>query len=394
MSLSFSASRDHADRRDLRHADAGDDARRADRARTDADLDRVRAGIDQRLGRIAGHDVAGDDRHVRIRLARPAHAFDHAARMTVRGIDDEHVDARVDQRRDALFGIAADADRRADAQAFAIVLARVRIVARLLDVLDRDQAAQTKRIVDDQHLLDAVLVQQRQHFVLGSALLHRDQPLLARHDVLDRILGLLLEAQVAVGDDADELLAIDHRHAGDVVRARDLHDFADRGLRRHRDRIADHARFELLDQAHFGRLAFDGHVLVDDADAAGLRHRDGEARFGDGIHRRRDDRQVQADRAGQAGAKIDVARKYARKRGNERNVVEGESFGEDAHDLFYRHEVVLARDPGADRMRRPDVARNGLLQAAIAPPVRTSARPALARTVCGYTARRIRLPCR
>ena len=44
---------DHADRRDLRHADTGDDARGADRTGTDADLDRIRAGIDQRLGCFA-----------------------------------------------------------------------------------------------------------------------------------------------------------------------------------------------------------------------------------------------------------------------------------------------------------------------------------------------------
>ena len=37
--------------RDLRHADAGDDARRADRAGTDADLDRVGAVVDERLAR-------------------------------------------------------------------------------------------------------------------------------------------------------------------------------------------------------------------------------------------------------------------------------------------------------------------------------------------------------
>ena len=126
------------------------------------------------------------------------------------------------------FGIAADADRSADAQPLAIVLARIRIVARLLDVLDRDQATQAERIVDDEHFLDAVLVQQRQHFLFGSAFLDRDQTLLARHDVLDRIVRFLLEAQVAIGDDADELLAVDDRHAGDVVRARDLHDLADR----------------------------------------------------------------------------------------------------------------------------------------------------------------------
>ena len=51
---------DRVDRHDLRHADAGDDARGADRARADADLDRVGAGLDQRLRRRAGGDVAAD----------------------------------------------------------------------------------------------------------------------------------------------------------------------------------------------------------------------------------------------------------------------------------------------------------------------------------------------
>ena len=49
------------DRRELRHADAGDDARGADRARADADLDRVGAGVDQRLRAVGGGDVAGHD---------------------------------------------------------------------------------------------------------------------------------------------------------------------------------------------------------------------------------------------------------------------------------------------------------------------------------------------
>ena len=53
------------DRGELRHADARDDARRADRARADADLDRRRARLDQRLGALGGRDVAADDRQLR-----------------------------------------------------------------------------------------------------------------------------------------------------------------------------------------------------------------------------------------------------------------------------------------------------------------------------------------
>ena len=43
-------------------------------------------------------------------------------------------------------------------------------------------------------------------------------------------------------------------------------------------------------------------VLVDDADAAKLGHDDGHAAFSDGIHRRRDERDVEADLPGQARA--------------------------------------------------------------------------------------------
>ena len=48
------------DRRDLRHADAGDDPRRADRPRPDAHLDRVRPRLHQRPRPFRRGDVAGD----------------------------------------------------------------------------------------------------------------------------------------------------------------------------------------------------------------------------------------------------------------------------------------------------------------------------------------------
>jgi hypothetical protein len=52
---------------DLRDTDARDDTRRTDRARADADLDGVGAGVDECERRLIGHDVAGDDL-----LRRPA----------------------------------------------------------------------------------------------------------------------------------------------------------------------------------------------------------------------------------------------------------------------------------------------------------------------------------
>ena len=72
-------------------------------------------------------------------------AVEHALRMAVRRVDDDHVDARRDQRLDALLGVAAGADRGADAQPAELVLARVRMLGRLQDVLDGDEPAQLHR---------------------------------------------------------------------------------------------------------------------------------------------------------------------------------------------------------------------------------------------------------
>ena len=64
-------------------------------------------------------ELAGEARDARDHL-------DDAARVAVRGVDDEHVDARVDQRLRALERVRPDADRGADAQPALRVLRRVR----------------------------------------------------------------------------------------------------------------------------------------------------------------------------------------------------------------------------------------------------------------------------
>ena len=58
---------------------------------------------------------------------------EHVRGVAVRGVEDEHVDAGLDERLGALERVRADADRRADAQPAARVLRRVRV----LDALRR-----------------------------------------------------------------------------------------------------------------------------------------------------------------------------------------------------------------------------------------------------------------
>ena len=144
----------------LRHADAGDDAGGADRSGPDAGLQAVRARVDQRLGRVAGRDVARDQLDVELRLD-PPHHLDDRARVAVRGVDDEHVDLGGDERGRALERVRADADGGADPQPAPLVLRRERVPLPLLDVLDRDQAPEGARPVDDRELLDLVATEQQ-----------------------------------------------------------------------------------------------------------------------------------------------------------------------------------------------------------------------------------------
>jgi hypothetical protein len=141
---------------------AGDDAGGADGARTDADLDRVGARVDERLGALAGRDVAADDLHVRVAgsffSGGPCRA---ASDVAVGGVGDEHVDAGVDQRGGPLPGVAEVADGGTDQQAAVGVLGGVGELLGLHEVLDRDQAGEPTGLVDQRQPLALVLAQQR-----------------------------------------------------------------------------------------------------------------------------------------------------------------------------------------------------------------------------------------
>ena len=151
-----------------------------------------------------GGDVAGDHLDRVGELLDPRHRFQHARGMAVRGVDHDEIDAGVDQPLGALEAVLADRGRGGDAQPALRVLAGVRMRDRLLDVLDGDQADAAILVVDHQQLLDAVLVQQPLGLVLADALAHGDEVLL-RHQLRDLLRRIGGEADVAVGQDADQL---------------------------------------------------------------------------------------------------------------------------------------------------------------------------------------------
>ena len=178
----FQAAGDVGHGRDLRHTDTGDDARGADGAGANTHLDCIGTGIGQVARGFGGGDVAGDHLQIGPLGLDGLHRVDDALRMTVGGIDHHDIDAGIAQRGHAIHRIGRRAHCSADAQATGLVLAGTRVVGGFLEVLDGDHAAQLGVGADHQHLLDAVLVQQVQHFVLGGVFTHRDQPLARGHD--------------------------------------------------------------------------------------------------------------------------------------------------------------------------------------------------------------------
>ena len=176
---------------------------------------------------------------------------------------------------------------------------------------------------------------------------HRDEPLARRHDLADWRVVTGLEAQVAVGDDADHALALDHGQARDLVRALQLDRVAHRHVLRDRDRVAQHARLVALDLEHLGGLLRGRHVLVHDADAAFLRERNREAGFGDGIHRRRHERDVQCDVPGEFCRQLHVAGKYRRVGGDEQHVIEGQRLLNQPHSCPHDAKAEYTRSTQA-----------------------------------------------
>jgi hypothetical protein len=155
-----------------------------------------------------------------------------------------------------------------------------------------------------------VLVQQLADGGLVGAFLDRDQALFRRHHFTDADFQTAFETHVAGSHDAHQVAVVQYRHTGDVMHAGQFEQVTHGGVGLDGDRVLDHTGFETLDLAHFGSLLLDGHVLVDDADAAFLSHGDCQTGFSDGVHGGGNQWNIQLDATGQTGLKTDFIRQY------------------------------------------------------------------------------------
>jgi hypothetical protein len=276
--------------------------------------------------------------------------------VPVRGVDHQHVDAGVDQRARTAQEVATRSHRRRHAQAPVPVLVGRRVLPPLVDVLDRDQPAQRARVVDHRQLLDAMTAHDCLRLIQRRAGRGGHQPL-ARHRVAQRAVERALELQVAVRDDADDPpVAVDHGHPRDPEALHQRHRLAQRGVGGERDRVEDHPALGALHAVDLRRLAVDRHVLVQHPDAARARHGDRHLALGDGVHRRRHQRDVERDAAREARRGVDVLRVDLGVPRREQDVVERQR-----HRLAHARQAVRARRrrarAGWPRTRNPAVRR-------------------------------------
>jgi len=267
------------------------------------------------------------------------------------GVDHDHVHAGVGEALGALLGAGTDADCRGHAQATVFVLGGERVLGGLHHVLDGDEAAQLAGFVHHQHALEAVHAQQLARLFQAGALAHGDEAVLRRHDLGDELVEIGLEASVAVGDDADDLAALDHRHAGETVLALQRDDLADGHRRRDGDRILEDARLVTLDLVDLARLLGRVEVLVHHANPAFLRERDRQAAFSHRVHGSGHQRDVEADAARDLTLQAHIARKDRGVGRNEKDVIEGQRLLDHSHGFFPFDQIRIIQSAPAPRKR-------------------------------------------
>jgi hypothetical protein len=82
---------------------------------------------------------------------------------------------------------------------------------------------------------------------------------------------------------------------------------------------------------------------VEDSQPALTRERDRQARLGDGVHRSRDDRDLERDAAGETGCGRDLVRQHGRLGRHQEDIVEGQTLA---------RELPIELDEALDRLRR------------------------------------------
>ena len=167
--------------------------------------------------------------------------------------------------------------------------------------------------------------------LLKSGTLTSGHEALAGHDLADAGFHVLLKFHIPVGDDADEpSVRVNDRHAGDAVLRHERIRLAEGVVGSKIEGVRNNAVLGALNHVHLLRLSVYRHALVDDADAALTRYRNGHAVFRHGVHRRAHDGGIEPDGLGKVGRQVHVRRENIALRGDKQHVVKGQALADEA----------------------------------------------------------------
>ena len=223
----------------------------------------------------------------------------------MRGVDQQNIYARGNQRIHALFVTGARTHRRTDAQATLLIFTGVRFTLRFLEIFNGDHAEKMEAVIHNQRFLNAFFMHFGKNHFAAFAFANGHQTLFRRHINAHRLIQVGDETHVATGDNADQLVVFGHhRIASKTVAFSQLFHFAQCGGRQDGLRVGNHAGLMLLHALNFFRLALDGHVFMNKADAAFLCQGNCQTRFRHGIHCSREHWNIQTNGFRQLSAEI------------------------------------------------------------------------------------------
>jgi len=220
--------------------------------------------------------------------------------MTVSAVNGDDVHSGIPESGGSFQQIPAGAHRCPHSQTAELILAGVGVFDDLHDVLDRDEPPQLALLIHHQEFFNPVLVEQSLGFFEGDPERSCNQVLLC-HDFGYPEVHIGFEAQVAVGDDADQLPALHHRHPRDAIFGHQFEDIGDVLVGSHRHRIGDHPALRLLDLGYFTGLPFDGHITVNETNPSLSGQADSRCGLGDRVHGGTGQRDAQGDLTGEHG---------------------------------------------------------------------------------------------
>src|ERR1700735_377607 len=211
---------------------------------------------------FSSRDVSSYELHFRETMLDLAYRFHHARGMAVRAVNCEDIGVRICKFNCTLEKIASGADSGAHAQAAVLIFRGDWVLKFLLNIFYRDEALQIEIGIYDKQFFDAMQLQDSFGCFESGAHGNRDE-IIFRHHVAHRLIQIALETQIAIRENADQLLAARYRKARDAVLGHDVERLAHGDFRRDRHRINDHAAFRALHFVYFLDLPLDGHIVMD-----------------------------------------------------------------------------------------------------------------------------------